>query len=96
MNGVLVNIPFGHLEKFPLLYTALFCFHILGLVEFSILITSYLLFVLLLITSYNICIIFTGIVSIFGNERLVRSGGSLRNTSWKGEKLLNASNAMCS
>ena len=27
------------------------------------------------------------------NERLVRSGGSLKNTSWKGEKLLNASDA---
>ena len=32
-------------------------------------------------------------VSIFGNERFVRSGGSLKNTSWKGEKPLNASDA---
>ena len=30
-------------------------------------------------------------VSIFGNERLVRSGGSHKKTNWKGEKLLNAS-----
>ena len=35
----------------------------------------------------------TGIVSIFGNDKLVRSGGSLRNTSWKGDKPLNASDA---
>ena len=28
-----------------------------------------------------------------GKERLVRSGGSLKKTSWKGEKLLNASDA---
>ena len=32
-------------------------------------------------------------VSIFGNERLVRSGGSHKKTSWKGEKPLNASDA---
>ena len=32
-------------------------------------------------------------VLIFGNERLVSSGESLKNTSWKGEKLLNASDA---
>ena len=30
-------------------------------------------------------------VSTFGNERLVRSGGSLKKTSLKGEKPLNAS-----
>ena len=28
-----------------------------------------------------------------GNERLVRSGGSHKKTNWKGEKLLNASDA---
>ena len=32
-------------------------------------------------------------VSIFGNERLVRSGGFHKKTSWKGEKPLNASDA---
>ena len=32
-------------------------------------------------------------VSMFENERLVRSGGSLKKTSWKGEKPLYASDA---
>ena len=32
-------------------------------------------------------------VSILENERLVRSGGSHKKTSWKGEKPLNASDA---
>ena len=32
-------------------------------------------------------------VSIFGNERLVRFGGSLKKTSWKGEKTLYTSDA---
>ena len=32
-------------------------------------------------------------VSVFGNERLVRPGGSRKKTSWKGEKPLNASHA---
>ena len=33
----------------------------------------------------------TDILSILGNERLVKSGGSLRNTNWNGDKPPNAS-----
>ena len=36
---------------------------------------------------------YTGIVSILGNGKLVKSGGSLRNTNWNGDRLLNTSDA---
>ena len=54
MNGVLINITFGHLENFPILFTALLYFYILKLVKSSILITICLSFEPLLIISYNI------------------------------------------
>ena len=54
MNGVLINIPFGHLEKSLLLYIVLIHIHILKLVVFTILLAFELSSVLLLLGDCNI------------------------------------------